>query len=1229
MPITTQDIFINQPAVLNDQDFAGGRMSGNRVIDGDLNNLFDDITRLDRTVGRVSLRKPFVSAENADTTTWQGVHAILTQPAADPGVFVTMFGRDSHVDQRIDAQQHLEQFLAAGPPTPYYAWDTQPEGALAVSLFTNPNNALPEGGETLVLSVERGSLNNGEVQFVRVVSATSELVQVQSSGQSVEVRVLTIEIDQPLRFDVPGEPITSSTIAEPRTVVRRTTVAGGKNYYSVHEVTEAAAIGDTTLQLDRTFTPVVPSNQQQTGITDVQVGSDTLSVVAIAAESAPLFVEPIAGSSIQSGAVVHIAQRKIVPGTATVVIEWSGSSTRGVFTDDGRGNLVRDASSGGSVPAGAAGRVDYAFGEIVITGLGVTASVDANDSSVTYRPGAAIADVQHTDGIEITEANRGLVYTRTLVPTPRPAALQVEYRVQGRWITLRERGDGTIAGNPGEGSGTIQFATGTVNLTLGAEPDVGSHVLFGWGSGVHYPHSTPTDGMKFQAGTVRAELEPDKGIVPGSLSIEYSDGTNTRTITDDGQGGLTGEGIGLVRYGTGAVEFEPSYLPAAGAAAFAASYDRQDRIEESPAPASAGGFSTYTLSGTPLAGTLQGRVVYARANGAQIAMTVQVDPNDVLRIVEAPTETLSATTEVVIGYNEAPSGDIASAYSGIYAITTPGGGANARGGIVQSGWLTAPTPIIGEQTYTAARGVLWPDGAGSYNGTAGEVSLSETLVDAYADPQWQGNGWRRVTEDLTLVSAEWFYADDADTPAAKTQDIALSEIELSLTEGKARDLQPGGLLFALNSRQHYDRGGLVYYRDTNGQEIQAGSVDYVDARIVLSDWSPGTLSSEVIGAVVTYGRWTLTDAFWRVDAQQVQPGSYQLTYLRVGEETADQATADQAGDISGAGGLTGTVDFDTGVYALAWTVEVLPEEARYNAVAVEFLPVDPDVIGLDPVRLPANGRVPTLRAGDVVVIHHTLTTTLPNPVVPDTAYSLRPGISVAEVFDADDVRVPTDRFTVDKVAGEIAFPSPLDLDDFTQPLYVRHRIEDMKQCTDAQLSGAIQVNTALTHDYPADGNSYVSSALILDQELFAAAFNVFTQQSWTNEWSDEQIGNGTDGQYDVLNFPIEVTNQGAIRERWRIEFTSVTAFRIVGETVGEVATSDTSTDVSPINPATGAPYFTIRAGGWSAGWDIGNQVRFNTQAAHAPIWINRTTLPGDNTQDPVDQFRLEARGDAN
>jgi hypothetical protein len=52
----------------------------------------------------------------------------------------------------------------------------------------------------------------------------------------------------------------------------------------------------------------------------------------------------------------------------------------------------------------------------------------------------------------------------------------------------------------------------------------------------------------------------------------------------------------------------------------------------------------------------------------------------------------------------------------------------------------------------------------------------------------------------------------------------------------------------------------------------------------------------------------------------------------------------------------------------------MPETALFNAVAVSNLPLSAEVLGLDPVRLPVDGRVPVLRKGDVLVIHHTATT---------------------------------------------------------------------------------------------------------------------------------------------------------------------------------------------------------------------------------------------------------------
>lgn len=1177
MPITTQDVKLRQSAVVNDQDFAGGRMSGNDIVDGELNNLFDDINRLDRTVGRVSLRKAYAFARNNDLTKWQGVHAIVTQPAADPGVFVTMFGLDSHVDTRLNARNHLEQYLASGPPTPYFCWDTQPAGALAISVFTNPANPLPTPGDTLVLSVENGSVNVGQQQFIRIVRFSDEIITIASGTRQVQVRVITIEIDQPLRFNVPGELISDNIINSPRTVVRRTTVAGGKRYYSVHKVTQEAELGATSLQLDRTQTPVVPSNQQQLGLIDQQIGADTVTITRIRAQGANPITEGLFGVSSISNTVVYIAQRAVVPGS--VVLRLQLGTRVAVFTDDGKGNLVRDASSSTAIPADAGGRIVYATGQMLITGsFGSTTFPlvtigNPPASRLVYQPAAAIPDIQHTDGILINSSNRGLVYTRTLLPRPTQQTLRVAYRTNGRWITLRENGDGTITGLPGEGGGTIQFATGSVVVTLGAEPDIGSHVLFGWGSAVHY--QLPGTNVTSQVGEVviQAAQVP---ILPNTVTVSWP---TAQTVTDNGSGVLSGNGTGTVNYQTGEIRFRPTTLPATGAALTLAYETAGNRFTETPTPGGSGGNVTLTL-----------------ANGS-------VDPRSVRIRVQYSSSTIIelpgglVTVELV----DNGSGDI------IVRQSTPAPTARRSGAFI-------PINLV----------------VGSINYSTGVITLSENVAAGHVVWVYQGGfTWETQSSSILFEDSIDVRYSAAGSPQVQEDAATITQLAVSIRgQELLAGIAPGSIFYTLNGRQYYDRGGIMYYRDSNGQETQGGAVNYEVGDITLTQWVAGSVTGSIQGLLAVYGQWTITEAFWRVNAEQLQPGSFQATYLRVGQTVADQATTDQAGDIAGAGGLTGNVNFQTGVYALEWTDPVFPAEARYNAVAIAFLPVDPDVIGLDPVRLPANGRIPTVRPGDVVVIHNTQETTLPNPIVADTVYSLRPAVSLVEIFDADGVRIPTDRFEVDLTAGEVTFPAPLDLDGYAQPLVARHRIEDMKQCTDAQLSGLISVNSPLTHTYPDEG-SYVSSALILNQEVFASVFNLFSQVSWTGVWSNTQIGGGTTGQYNNVSHPIQVTNRGAIRERWRLQFTSTTAFNIIGETVGQVGTGDINNPASPNNPLEGVPYFTIPAGGWSTGWAIGNVVRFNTEGAQAPIWINRTTLPGDNTADPLDQFRIEARGDAN
>ena len=50
---------------------------------------------------------------------------------------------------------------------------------------------------------------------------------------------------------------------------------------------------------------------------------------------------------------------------------------------------------------------------------------------------------------------------------------------------------------------------------------------------------------------------------------------------------------------------------------------------------------------------------------------------------------------------------------------------------------------------------------------------------------------------------------------------------------------------------------------------------------------------------------------------------------------------------------------------------VAASSLRYSAVAYSYLPLDAALLGIDPVRLPSDGRVPIFRPGGFAVVGHT------------------------------------------------------------------------------------------------------------------------------------------------------------------------------------------------------------------------------------------------------------------
>jgi hypothetical protein len=305
---------------------------------------------------------------------------------------------------------------------------------------------------------------------------------------------------------------------------------------------------------------------------------------------------------------------------------------------------------------------------------------------------------------------------------------------------------------------------------------------------------------------------------------------------------------------------------------------------------------------------------------------------------------------------------------------------------------------------------------------------------------------------------------------------------------------------------------------------------------------------------------------------------------------------------------------------------IIPGSLRFNCVIQTTLPLDPKIIGINPVRLPLDGRVQKIKPGDTLVIFNERAEPLPPGLAAESSAQLtRGGIASVTLYDQDGERVDPTLYTLDKAAGTITFSETANLAPYRQPLVARHIIEDMALCTDAQIGGQIAIAQPLTRNYSA-GDSYVSSAMVIG-DTQARVQGLFALNTWTGNWDASTGTPPTSGaQYNALAFPILVNNRDAVTQRWRLQFTGSTAFNVVSEEFGIVGTGTTTSGASPVNPANGQPYFTIAGGGFGTGWATGNALRFDTIAAGAPVWFARTTKPGPATE-TEDEIRAQLRWD--
>lgn len=1104
MAITRDNLKLLASEVMADTDTGGGQMTGVVILDNKENNIFPDISELDRTYGRVRLRKLFAAVLATDDETFFGSHLVVDRRPADPLVDVLLFSTGSWSDRRANSRDAIERYLSAGPLGPWWVYDTQTVGESALQLFSRPETPVPDVGDVLLL-VEDEGLPGEYSQYVRVTAVTSEVRTFTDDRGEFQRQIISCELSDPLRSSFHGAPISRLDTMTPDARVRETRVADAARYYGCRPLVSSAGQGGMQVQVDSIWGQLVPAARSESPVLDVLAGG-------------------IAGTPRQFGS-----------------------------------------------------------------------------RSVT------LTEPAYTDMIPISLNNRALNYVVSLNPIPALGTTRVWYRALGKWYALADDGTGSLTG---AGSGTLRPDTGSLSVTLQALPDVGSWVIFSWGVGTElYDRSADTPSGPY----LRLSLAETPEA--GSVSVSWTCGGVSKTATDSAAGDLSGHGTGQVYYGRREIHLFPgANLPDAGT---------QITVTYQHGPA-------LTHHYTDPARSMNGHVLVALPE-------VPVEPRSVFMDWNVDAELYDLVESVTTT-------DLSPRRVDPHILAQDDGAGNL---------VTPDGTSVGTVNYSTGVVDFLPDLTASYpQPQYAWQSLSETLEGnlLIERSRWQLTGM--VYLPTALIAPPDFDLDVTYRSGGSTSSASETfpaSLTLDLLPTRFESLVPGAVSFTLGAT-HYadDAEGRVLRGST-----QAGTVDYHRARITLTDWLGGspTLSIQVLGAF--RGRRTTSHVVGRTPGSPVQPGGFILSATaRSGALLS--ATGALDGQLTGLG-VKGQVLYEEGLFmanfghqvldsglspaekAEPWyrpqdvdaqgfiwrPIEVFPETIRFNAVVYSYLPLSADILGLDPVRLPSDGRVPIFRKGGVAWLHHSAAIAIAAPTPGQVVDCGRVRLADVELRDAADVRVDEAHFSANLNAGTVILGN---LSSYLAPITLTHRVADLLLIGDVQIDGTLTFTRSLTHDYPAD-EALLSSALI-GGDLWAHLSALFEQATWTGVWADSRIGDAPVAQYNAVQYQLELTDDGTITERWFVQFLNTTQVRLVGETVGQIYQGPITDDIAPLNPATGTPYLTLRKEGWGGGWATGNLLRFNTLGAGIPLWLIQSIQQGPGSEQLM-QFRIQLRGDIN
>ncbi len=536
MPIETNNLVLYKSERLTDTSDGGGKYSGQVVEDGISNNLFPDVSELNRAVGNVSMRKIFPAVNNNDTDALMGSTVFISKNPDDPNVSALLFSTRSHTDTRDSAKNRLENYLAKGAQAVGSLLDTAYSGMKSIQVAMSKNESENSIGDTIVLVANEG-LPTEITQFIRLTDVLTKAAYVRVNNADVEYKIATYSFQDALSRDFIGVSATQwYNNTKPATILRETVVADSGKYCASVKLNNDVSVGSFTVEASSIFSQLIPSNQTETPLLDLNALSENVALVA--GNSGTISVQYT--TNVNNNQSLYIGS-SVFPGSITFSL--FGQS----IVDSGG---VLRTLSGTQV-----GTIDYQTGHIVWTNAIGTGTVSI---SLTFMPAAMPTQPFESYALPVTANNQGTNWTGVLLPIPAPGALSISYMAQGKFYTLKDNGTGRLVGaSDSVGSGSINYTTGTWLLTTGALPDVGTPILLLWGT----PIAT---FARANLPVLPAAIEFDLGqvaIAASSVSVTWLLDGVSKTASSNALGQFTGDATGSINYATGVGKLIPNKLP--------------------------------------------------------------------------------------------------------------------------------------------------------------------------------------------------------------------------------------------------------------------------------------------------------------------------------------------------------------------------------------------------------------------------------------------------------------------------------------------------------------------------------------------------------------------------------------------------------------------------------------------------------------------------------------------